>query len=127
MDMFSPDFSKYVPPIHKEDSDLKSVEEWKSDMNALLIGQESFLSEDGTLDKFNHVLDDMFKVETDCTRFVIDTKAITDLGWERQMKQLQNLKKFTWPIEEEVEAWDKSTKPKKKKPTAIKLEAMEED
>lgn len=34
---------------------------------------------------------------------------------------------YTWPSEEEVVAWDKSTKPKKKKPTTIDVEEIEEE
>lgn len=53
-------------------------------MLQLVFRQEAFINNDGSLDmnNLNNTLDDMIKIENECTKFVVDTKAITDYGWD---------------------------------------------
>lgn len=85
MNMFGPDFSNFLPPICTNDGNIIEVEEWKSSTIQLVIRQEAFLNNDGSLDmdRFNKILDDMFKIENECIKFIVDTKAITDSRWDK--------------------------------------------
>ena len=53
--------------------------------------------EDSSNTPFNKLIDSLFRAEVDLNQFSVESKAITDVRWTKDMKDLEEVRTIEWP------------------------------
>lgn len=75
----------FIPFILADDRIVKVWEEWSDSFNTILE-HPSFLSychDEYDVTQVYRIIDDMYKVESDMNKFILEGKAITDAKWTK--------------------------------------------
>lgn len=98
-----------IPPILTEEKTVKGWEGWSDSFDRILEHPLflSFHHDETDVTWVYDIIDDMYKVEADMNKFVLEGRAITDAKWNKSIEELKGIESATQlDIEIDVEIWE---------------------
>lgn len=91
------------------DGTTKECQDWSDSFDTILTHPKfiSFCNKESEVTHVYKLIDELYKIELDMNKFVLERKVITDAKWTKCIDELNNIKGAMWPdIDIDIEIWE---------------------
>lgn len=98
-----------IPSILNEDKTVKEWQAWVDSFGQILKHPKflTFCNEETSIANVYEIIDNLYKIELDMSKFISESKAVKDAKWTKSIHELNVIRDATWlDIDTYLEIWE---------------------